>query len=146
MDYYGRYAFNGNGKTYRGVMDVYVQDDRDRIIIDWKTHEITSMDLRQLDHYIRHIERTEKIPASRITGIAIDLARETVIPRRLRPEGVFIGARDRYGISDPPENSSEDIDPHPSKPSVAACGIRPFTAICKDAAVAPTGMEMEVNL
>src|SRR5690606_2889855 len=88
-----RYSFSGNGKTYRGVMDVYIQDDRDRIIIDWKTHEITNTDLQQLRHYIRHVERTEGIPASRITGIAVDLAREKPIPLRLKPEGVFIDAR-----------------------------------------------------
>jgi hypothetical protein len=141
-----RYSFNRSGRTYRGVMDVYIQDDRDRIIIDWKTHEITSTDLQQLDHYIRHIERKEGIPASRITGIAVDLAREKPIPRRLKPEGLLIGARDKYGKSEPSQNPPENDDPHLSKPSIAACEICPFTAICKDSAVFLTGMGTEVSL
>jgi len=141
-----RYSLSRNGKSYRGVMDVYIQDDRDRIIIDWKTHEITSTDLQQLSHYIRHVERTEGIPASRITGIAVDLAREKTVPLRLKPEGVFIGARDKYGKSDPPKEPPEDTDRHPSKPSIAACGICPFTAICKDSAVSLSSIEMEVGL
>lgn len=141
-----RYSFTRNGKTYRGVIDVYIEDDRNLIIIDWKTHEITNTDLRQLDHYIRHIERREGIPASRITGIAVDLAREKPIPRRLKPSGVFIGARDQYGKSGSSQDPPEKADPHPSKPSAAACGICPFAAICKDSAISPVGVEVEVSL
>ena len=141
-----RISYTRKGRSYRGVMDVYITDGRERIIIDWKTHEITSTDLKQLDHYIRYVERVEGIPATRITGFAVDLAREKPIPRRLRPEGVFIGARDHYGSGNSTEGSAEKVDPHPSKPSIAACGICPFAAICEDSMIVSPSVETEVGI
>jgi|GEM_PF-3053123 len=140
------FSHTWRGKLHRGVMDVYIKDGRNRIIVDWKTHEITSTDFRQLDHYIRYLEREEGVPTSRITGYAVDLAREKIIPRQLKPEGVFIGARDKYGQGDPKEGPPEKTNPFPSKPSIAACGICPFTAVCKSSAIAVSAVEMEVGL
>lgn len=141
-----RFAHTHRGKLHRGVMDVYIKDGRDRMIIDWKTHEITSTDLQQLDHYIRYVERVEGVPVSRIVGIAVNLAKEQTFDRRLRPEGVFIGSRDKYGKVDSSGEPPEKVDPFPSKPGMAACGICPFTAICEDSAITSPMVEMEVDL
>lgn len=65
-----QFSHTQGGKLRRAVMDVYIMDGRNRIIIDWKPHEITSEDFQQLDHYIWYVERVEGVSVSRIVGIA----------------------------------------------------------------------------
>jgi hypothetical protein len=128
--------FHRRGRDHHLVLDVIIDEMAvGTSVIDWKTHEISETDLRQVDTYQEYLIYLGVSP-TRLYGFAVDLLHGRVKERHYRPIDKFIATHAAVHsaqrvVPTPPGPKS---DPYPARPSQAACSICSFSTICADSA------------
>lgn len=123
--------FRKNGQEHRGVLDVLIRDRHSTLVIDWKCHAITNVDLAQVRHYQEYLCRERGIPFSHLHGLAVDLIREEIMEVPYRPLERILKPR-RVHTSTRPRKTG-----YIARPSRENCGRCPFAVICEDSMVRP---------
>lgn len=125
--------FLKDGREHRCVIDVLVSEGKNRVILDWKCHEITNSDVQQVRFYQNYVSQAEQIPISRMHGFAVDLLREDIMPVSYQP----LVMRPKPLFSRQPSIFGKVTDPYPARPSHENCGRCPFAVVCGDSAIRP---------
>ncbi|MFZ4774040.1 MAG: PD-(D/E)XK nuclease family protein [Terrimicrobiaceae bacterium] len=127
--------FEKTGRERRCVIDLLIEDGKNRMVVDWKCHGITNSDLSQVRLYQEYIAKSQAVPFSRLHGLAVDLIREETIEAHYRPLDRLLSHRPSPGK---PTASREDArESYPAHPSCENCARCPFAAVCADSVVRP---------
>ncbi len=133
------------GRKRHLVIDVLINDRvRGTSVLDWKTHAITDTDLDQVSLYQQWLLDSGRAHPTRIFGFAIDLLHERIVEHHYhRVRSTW--AQPVVGMARPGIATltvSEGLPcAYTPKPTVAACSICPFAAMCPASALPPLEMD-----
>jgi len=119
------------GNPLHLVFDVVTESPYQKIIIDWKTHEIDQDDVFQVRSYLEYYHRVRGVPSSQLFGFAVDLRKGEITRISYDPYR-------HIGRSTPMASRLSPITPrggpkYPASPNSELCLRCPYASMCSDA-------------